>query len=94
MIYVDDVVEAYVKAADYRPESCEIFNIGQGESYSIGHMVETAMKASGQQAEVYFSGEKRKNEVMDTVADCSKAKQLLGWEPKFTLETGMAELFR
>ena len=41
---------------------------------------------------IKFSGESRQNEVLDTIADIKKAKQLLEWKPTITLEDGISNM--
>ena len=92
MVYVNDVVNAYMKTLNLNHDGVEVFNIGQGISYSIREMAEAVVKVSGKEVEIYFSEEQRPNEVLDTVADIAKAKELLGWKPEFTLESGLKEI--
>lgn len=88
-LYIDDAVEAYIKAMEYNQSSFEVFNIGSGVSYSVKEIVEIIVKSISYNIEVKFSGEKRKNEVINAVADISKAKNILGWKPKFSFVDGI-----
>jgi nucleoside-diphosphate-sugar epimerase len=88
-LYSRDAVEAYVKAIEYSGSGFEIFNIGSGMSYSVDEIVRTIIALSGEKVKVRYLYERRKGEVMDTVADITKAKEKLGWEPKFSLEDGL-----
>lgn len=89
MLFVDDVVDAYMKAAEYDQNDCDVFNIGSGKSYSVREIVDNVVGFFDHEIDVKFSGEKRKNEVLDTIADISKAKNLLNWEPKTDLRDGL-----
>jgi nucleoside-diphosphate-sugar epimerase len=88
-VYIDDMVDAYVKAIQYEATSFETFNIAGGTSYSIKQIAETIARRVGDNIKVEFTGERRKNEVMDTVADITKAKKLLAWQPKTGIEEGI-----
>ena len=92
MLFIDDVVGAYMKAAEYDQRDYEVFNIGSGKSYSVRGIVNTVIDLLDHEIDVKFSGEKRKNEVLDTIADISKAKMLLNWEPKTTLRSGLEQI--
>lgn len=88
--YVDDIAEGTILAA--KPLGYEIINLGGGNNpYTLNQMIELMEKYSGKKA-------KRKNEAkvaadMDvTWADISKAKSLLGWEPKIGFEEGIKKL--
>ncbi len=90
-VFVDDAVEAYLKAAQYKEKSYEIFNIGSGKSYSVQEVVEMISKLTGKKIDVTYSNKRRKNEIMDCKADYSKAEKLLGWTPRVTIEEGLKQ---
>ena len=91
-VHVDDVVEAYQKAIEYNDSSFEIFNIGSGESYSVKDIADTLVNFSNKIIPIEFSNEIRENEVLDTVADISKAKRLLNWQPKISFNERIKNL--
>ena len=77
--YVGDVVEANILAMKSdRVGKGEVINIGAGSRYSIEQVAETI---SSQVVRLPM----RQNEIQDTLADISKAKELLNWEPKTNL---------
>jgi UDP-glucose 4-epimerase len=82
--FVSDIVAALLSAAK-SDVSGEIINIGSNNTYSINYLVELL---SGDV--VYIP--KRPGEPDCTWADISKARQLLNWEPKVTLEEGVKVL--
>lgn len=78
--HVYDIIEANIAAMNYEGElKGEIFNIGAGHNYSIN---EVAQMISSK----YQYLPDRPGEARETLADNTKAKSLLGWEPKYTLE--------
>ncbi|MBI5457105.1 NAD-dependent epimerase/dehydratase family protein [Candidatus Kaiserbacteria bacterium] len=83
--HVSDVVRANLLAA-------ESPNVGKGEVLNIGAGRQTSVKALADM----FGGEivyaPPRIEAHDSLADNSKAKKLLGWEPQVTLEDGIAAL--
>jgi len=91
-LYVKDAVEAYIRAAEYSGSDFEVFNIGSGVSYSVDEIVRKIVAISGRRVRVKYLYQRREQEVMNTVADISKAKEKLGWEPKFNLEEGLADM--
>ena len=89
-IYVDDVVEAYLKIEELKKHPGEYFNIGTGIQSTIKDVVDTAVKVTGKT--VKFEWEKMASRSWDSknwVADISKARQLLKWTPKVNLEQGL-----
>jgi nucleoside-diphosphate-sugar epimerase len=91
-IYVEDVLDAYVKLIDANNIYGEIFNIGFGKQYSIGEVVDKIIELTGKSTQVDVGlAQKWPNEAKYCEADISKAKNLLGWEPKYDLEKGLKE---
>jgi polyisoprenyl-phosphate glycosyltransferase len=89
-IYVDDVVGAYLKINELKKNPGEYFNIGTGVQSTIKEVVETAIKVTHRTAK--FKWGKMENRSWDTnnwVADISKARRLLNWTPKVSLEKGL-----
>lgn len=90
-LYVADFVSA-VEAALDRPQSLEIINVGSGISHSVSDVIDTVLKAAGRAVPIRSEGQRRPNEIMDVRADISKARELLGWEPIWTLAEGCAAI--
>lgn len=88
-LYVDDFVEAYIKALNYSTKGFNIFNIGSGISFSVEEVVQKIIFLTGKCMPVFYSGEKRQNEILNAVADISRAKEILKWQPRFTLDEGL-----
>lgn len=87
-VYVGDVVDAMLLAVDF-PGEC--FNIGSGRSYSVREVVEVFFEVSGKHPRVVDL--KRSDRVKEVVADIGKARRLLGWEPKVSLEEGLRRVY-
>lgn len=83
-IHVYDVVEANLKAME-SDITGEVFNIGSGVNHSIIDIAKLFP------IERYHT-ERRTGDAEETLADISKAKKLLNWQPKVTLEQGLNEL--
>lgn len=83
--HVSDIVAANIAAMECKdPLYGEIFNIGAGKNYSIN---EVASMISPNQ--IYLPA--RPGEARETLADNSKARRLLGWSPKVSLEDYIKE---
>lgn len=94
--YVDvlDVVYAHYLAYDYLLDKQGIhddFNIGSGTGSSVLEIVETVEKELGVTLE-RKKGTPRKGEYAKVYADYSKAKQVLGWEPKRSIRDSILAL--
>ncbi len=77
--YVKDVVNANFLASQSNNASGEVINVGTGINYSI---LALAQEIGGD----YTFIEAREGELRESLADNSKAKKLLGWEPKTNLK--------
>lgn len=91
-VYIDDLVDAFVRCIDYQPDSCRIFNIGTGKSISVQDLAKMLVSKFNPNAKLRFSGEIRKDEILDTIADISRAGKDLEWHPKIDLEKGLEML--
>jgi nucleoside-diphosphate-sugar epimerase len=90
-VYVLDVVGAMQKALTARP-GWRVFNVGSGTSHSVAELISVIQDVWGTHLPVSSEGARRKDELMDTVADISHARQELGWQPRFTLRQGIEAL--
>lgn len=85
LVYVHDVVKANLLAAESpNVGKGEVINIGGGKNTSVNHIAELI---GGPVEHI-----PPRLEPHDTLADCRRAKELLGWEPEVSLEEGIAEL--
>lgn len=93
-VFVDDMVEAYIKALEMEFKGMEVLNIGSGNSYSIKEITETAASIFDEAPEIIFTGDVRKNEIPETRADIRKASQILNWKPGHDLKSGLEIMIR
>lgn len=84
--YVGDVVKANIMAMNaLNIGNGEVINIGSGKSHSIDEIAKTIS------SNIIYS-EQRKGEPMSTLANITKAKELLGWEPSVNLLSWLQNL--
>jgi len=91
-VYVDDVVEACMRAAlaDHLPAG-QVLNIGTGRQVANEELVALVEKVSGRTLRVAAGAhEARSWDTGSWVCDPSRAAELLGWEAKVALEDGLA----
>ena len=92
-IHVSDIAHAHTLALDYllagkNPTRCEIFNLGSGNGYTVLEVIKTFEKVSGQTLN-YTIADRRVGDVIAIYANLQKAKELLGWNPVYSLEDMM-----
>jgi nucleoside-diphosphate-sugar epimerase len=88
-IYIDDVIEAVFRSIDNDDNLFRIYNLGSGVSTSVKDIVNMIILFSQSKARASFSDQVRQGEILDTVADISKIKAELDWEPKMPLDKGL-----
>ena len=91
-VSVHDVVQAnllalYSDGADY-----QILNVGTGRATSIRFIAEVIARGLGKNIEPELTGQFREGDIRHCIADITKARTLLGYEPKIKLEDGLNEL--
>lgn len=91
-LYVDDCVEALVRAAETPEASGEILNVGNDRSSTFLEVARILQRlVPGTEVRFTdFSPERKAQEPGDFVSDISKIRRLLGWEPTVSLEEGLA----
>ena len=93
-IYISDVVNAIIKAIYFDKNSFDIYNLGTGISYSVKELADLILENIYKSHKLVFTNEFRKGDVMDTIADISKAKNTFEWYPKVSLEEGIVKIIR
>ena len=88
LLYVSDTVEAFMLMGQVPGIEGEAINIGTGMSWSVNHIAKLIQEFSNSLSEIIHV-EKRMGEVKCLKANNSKAKRLLGWEPKVSIEDGL-----
>jgi UDP-glucose 4-epimerase len=86
-VYVGDVVAATLAALDY---DGSVVNVGTGIETSVLELYEKIQRATGIERAPEFASA-RPGELQRSVLDPSLAQGELGWEPKRTLDEGLAE---
>ncbi|HEY0329463.1 MAG TPA: NAD-dependent epimerase/dehydratase family protein [Rhodopseudomonas sp.] len=86
-IYVDDVVDAMLAAADHHGNE-RIFNIGSGEGKSIRDIIGAVEAQLGSLSTVWKPN--RPVDLPVSILAIDRAKQALGWSPKISLQEGIA----
>ncbi len=92
-LFISDLISALIAAGKW-DGSFEIFNIGYGKSYSVNEIVEKVVQLYGKDVKVHYENKKRKNEIMDTIANIKKAKVNLCWRPKVNIDEGLKAIYK
>ncbi len=86
--FVDNVVQANILAATADGASGEVFNVGVGTAYTVTDLFRMICEITGTDAPCE-NGPPRPGDVRDSLADISKARRILGYEPQFDFAAGL-----
>ena len=97
-IHVVDLAKAHVVALQRLLEgknesNFEVFNLGTGKGSSVLEVIKSFEKVSGKELNYKIVG-RRAGDVVSAYADTSKAKEILGWETKLTLDEAMSSAWK
>lgn len=95
--YIDDVVEAFIKVAESPNSVGEVTNIGSNFEISIGDVARKVIAMIGKNKEVVTDPKRIRPELSEVErlwCDNTKAKELLGWEPKISFDEGLERTIR
>jgi len=87
-VHVSDVVKACLAAAE-ADLGCEAINVGTERETSFNQVIELLNQALGKSIKPRYKENPIKNYISETLADVSKARKLLGYEPSVSLEDGI-----
>lgn len=88
-IHVEDLCRAHLSALAFLNQGgrTERFNLGNGEGFSVQEVIDGARRVTGRDIPVVY-GERRPGDPARLVADATRARRTLGWEPQYAeLET-------
>jgi len=92
-VYLEDLVTALLATLD-KPGGYRVYNIGSGVSMSVQEVIDAIQNIADTQKTVVCDNAIRTNELMDVVADISKAGSELGWHPGFSFHAGIESIIR
>lgn len=83
-IHISDLSQAHLLALEYlrRGGQSEFINLGNGSGYSVKEVIEAARKVTGREIKAE-TAPRRAGDPSRLVADATKAREVLGWKPRF-----------
>ncbi|HZM50254.1 MAG TPA: NAD-dependent epimerase/dehydratase family protein [Vicinamibacteria bacterium] len=91
--YVDDVVDALLRAGAMEAADGEVFNLGGEAPVALIDLAQMLVELAGRGGAyrlVPFPDDRKKIDIGDFYADTTKIRKTLGWEPKVALRDGLA----
>jgi len=90
-VYIDDIVDATILAMTVPGVSGEAFNIGTGVATDVLTVAKSLIKHYGIDVPLTVSGNYRLGDIRHNYADISKARNILGFEPKYSFDEGIEQ---
>ena len=88
-IHINDLAAGHTASIKYlisgNRKGFDVINLGSGKGYSVLEIVENFEKAVGNKIPYVIAG-RRAGDIPVSYAKIDKAKELLGWEPKYSIE--------
>lgn len=84
-VHVEDIAHAHVKALTYLQNGGigTAFNLGSGEGFSVNEVISAVEKVAGREVPKQFSA-RRPGDPARLLADTTRAREILGWQPSYT----------
>ena len=87
--FIDNVVQANIKGMFASKEAKnEVFNVACGERITINYLWDSLRIAANSELKAIY-GPNRQGDVRDSLANISKAENLLGYKPQYTVREGL-----
>ena len=86
-IHVDDVVDAMLRSTTAPAGS--IFNLGTGTAHSVEEIIRCSCQVAGWYKPYRAIGQPRPHEIAQARMDATAAREVLGWRPAVSLESGL-----
>jgi dTDP-L-rhamnose 4-epimerase len=91
-VHVSDIVRANMLALETDRADYTAVNVGTGRATSVGEVARLLAEGLGRESDAEFVGKYREGDIRHCIADITRARTLLGYEPRVTLEEGIPEL--
>lgn len=92
LCYVSDTVDGMMRLMFNDNTKGEIVNIGSQEEQSVNEYAELVKKLTNSNSEIVHNEQLPQDDPLRRKADIMKAKEILNWEPKVSLEEGLGKI--
>lgn len=89
VLYADDLARAILIMINDQDIKFDTFNIGYGIGVSIDNIANLILKYTEHKPSKIIYAQSRPTTVRSRILNCSKAKNVIGWNPKYTIEEGI-----
>jgi NAD dependent epimerase/dehydratase len=92
LTFVGDTVDAFIRVAEVAETAGEVINVGRGSGLTINDLVQrifSLLDVTRPVVTTQMRVRPANSEVFNLICDNSKARNLIGWEPKTSLDDGL-----
>lgn len=93
-VYIDDVADATILGMEVPEANGHVFNVGTGVATDVLTVAHTLCDKYGIQVPITVSGNYRLGDIRHNFADITLARQILGFEPKWSFADGIAQFVK
>ena len=93
-IYIDDLVNAILKALKNNNAKGQIFNLGSGKGVSLKYLVSSIRNYYKKGHPLFGKIKLRKDESKIIIANIAKSKKILDWKPNYTFKSGLSKTLK
>ena len=90
-VYIDDVVEATILGLEVAEANGNVFNVGTGVAIDVLTVANTLCDKYGIEVPITISGNYRLGDIRHSYADITLARNILGFEPKWSFSQGIEQ---
>lgn len=88
--YIDDLVEGMIKMMESAVGVCGPVNLGNPDEFTMEELAEKVLEMTGSSSPIIYKPLPQ-DDPLKRCPDITLAKELLGWQPKISLEKGLAK---
>lgn len=92
-VYIDDVVEAFLRSWNREGDDYECLNVGTGVRTTVEQLIDLISRLAPGEVEVKYQGS-TPGDMFGIYADGKKTADLIGWTPKVALEEGLEAMMK
>jgi dTDP-L-rhamnose 4-epimerase len=89
-VYIDDIVNAIILGIESSDESSDVYNVGSGEITSVIDIAKTLLDEYGATSNLNITGNYRLGDIRGNIADLTKIREKLGYEPETKFREGIS----
>ena len=91
-VYIDDIVDAWIKVIDKKNSYGKIYNLGSGQKTKVSRLVKELITSCGYKKYPISVKGKTPGDIFGSLSDITLIKKDIGWKPKVSLKEGIKKM--